>query len=168
MLNSIVAVEVCDARVLNRRTVARFKKIKMQRKEFIKSTCNFCLLGAAGFMLPQLIGCSPAMAVYKTTVKNNQVEMPLTLFEKSNLQFVRPAGWYYDIAVQKKEDNTYAAILMKCTHQENQLTKTGNGFQCSLHGSQFDATGKVRKGPAEKPLKTYTTSIEQNNLIISI
>ena len=60
MLNSIVAVEECDARVLNKRTIAGFKKIKMQRKEFIKSTCNFCLLGAAGFMLPQLIGCSDA------------------------------------------------------------------------------------------------------------
>ncbi len=168
MLNSIVAVEECDARVLNKRTIARFKKIKMQRREFIKSTCNFCMLGAAGFMLPQLIGCSPAIAVYKTIVNNNQLAIPLTLFEISSIQFVRPAGWYYDIAVQKKEDNTYAAILMKCTHQENQLTKSGNGFHCSLHGSQFDATGKVRKGPAETPLRTYLTSIDQNNLIIRI
>ncbi len=140
----------------------------MQRKEFIKSTCNFCLLGAAGFALPYLTGCSPAIPVYKTAINNNQAELPLTLFDKSNLQLVRPKGWYYDIAVQKKENNVYAAILLKCTHQDNQLTASGNGYQCSLHGSQFDATGKVKKGPAEKSLKTYNTTVIDNKLIINI
>ena len=143
-------------------------KAVMQRKEFIKSTCNFCLLGAAGLALPHLLGCSPAIPVYKTEISNNQIELPLHLFDKNNLQLVRPQGWYYDIAVQKSENNVYAALLLKCTHQDNQLTAAGNGYQCSLHGSQFDATGKVKKGPAEKPLKKYNTTVSENRLIINI
>ena len=99
----------------------------MQRKEFIKSTCNFCLRGAAGIALPHLLGCSPAIPVYKTEINNNQVELPISLFDKNKLQLVRPKGWFYDIAVQKNEGNVYSALLLKCTHQDNQLTVGGNG-----------------------------------------
>jgi Rieske Fe-S protein len=123
---------------------------------------------AAGYTLPKLTGCAPAYTVFKTTAVNNKVEVPLALFEKSPVQFVRPQGWYFDIAVHKKEDNTFTALLLQCTHQENQLTPSGNGFQCSLHGSQFDQEGNVRKGPAENALKKYSTSINSTNLIINI
>ena len=140
----------------------------MERRDFIKSTCNFCLLGAAGVVLPQLMGCSPAMSVYKTDISNNQVSLPTALFDKQVIQLLRPRGWYYDIAVQKTENDGYSAILLKCTHQDNQLTAAGNGYLCSLHGSQFDKAGKVKKGPAEKPLKTFSTSVNDKNIIINL
>lgn len=119
--------------------------------------------------MPALTGCGPAkMAVYKTSVLNKQVQVPLGLFAASALQIVRPDGWYYDIAVEKRADNTYSAVLMQCTHQENQLVVTGSGFTCSLHGSQFDKEGNVRKGPAEERLQRFATNIYNNNLVIDI
>src|SRR5258706_71066 len=122
----------------------------MKRRDFLKASCQLCLLGSAGLLLTQMSSCSPAAgnAIYKTDVVNNQLEVPLSLFDKAPLQFVRPKGWGYDIAVQKEQDN-YNALLMQCTHQNNQLTVSGNGFYCSLHGSQFDKEGNVKKGPAE-------------------
>ena len=139
----------------------------MERREFIKSSCNICMLAAAGYFLPQLAGCSPKYSVFKTDIVDKKIVMPLTMFPTSSLQFVRPKGWYFDIAVEKKEDNTYIALLLQCTHQENQLTPAGNnGYYCSLHGSRFDKDGRVRKGPAQKPLQRYYTSVENNNLII--
>jgi Rieske Fe-S protein len=140
----------------------------MDRRHFIKSTCHACLLGAAGFALPQMAGCSQAYHVFKTQVTDNRVTVPLSLFEKESLQLVRPSGWYYDIAVQKEGDNTYSALLMKCTHQDNQLSAGGNGFECPLHGSRFDKAGNVRKGPAELPLKKYTVTTDKDNLVINI
>lgn len=140
----------------------------MQRRDFFKSSCNICLLGAAGFVLPKLTGCSPALAVFKTSVVNKQLRVPLTMFASSSVQVVRPAGWYYDIAVEKKPDNTYKALLMQCTHQENQLTVTGSGFSCSLHGSVFDKDGNVRKGPAEEALIQYKVYSENDHLIIEV
>lgn len=140
----------------------------MERRKFIKSSCNFCLLGAAGILATNLSGCSPAAyPVFKTEVNNNIIEIPLTLFDKAQLQFIRPKGLYHDIAVHKKED-TYTALLLECTHQENSLTPTGNGYHCNFHGSEFDKDGRVKKGPAELPLKKYKTSINQNNLIIHV
>lgn len=120
-------------------------------------------------MLPQLTSCGPSKyAVYKAQVNNNIIEVPLTLFSQSTIQFVRPGNSYFDIAVQKKEDGTYLALLLQCTHQENQLIPISNGYQCSLHGSLFDNNGKVKKGPAEQPLEQYKTFIQQDKLIIQI
>lgn len=141
----------------------------MDRKEFIKRGCQTCLFSTAAFLLPSLTGCSPAaFNVYKTTVAGNAITLPLSLFEKNNLQIIRPQGWQYDIAVQKKPAGNYTAILMECTHMENQLTASQNGFNCSLHGSRFNAEGNVIKGPAEFPLKMYTTSVQHDKLILSI
>ena len=94
--------------------------------------------------------------------------MPLSLFEEGNLKFVRIKHWFYDIAVHKEEDQAYTAILMKCTHMDNQLNITGDGFRCSLHGSEFGKQGEVIKGPAERALKTYETTIVNENLVIKI
>ena len=141
----------------------------MQRRTFLKNTCTVCILGTAGYMLPQLAGCKTASySVYKTPQVGKTVVVPLSLFDGSATQFIRPAGWYHDIAVEKKDGNTYQALLMECTHMENSLTPTGSGFHCSLHGSDFDKNGNVRKGPAAMPLTRYQTTINQNNLIIHV
>ncbi|MDQ6761582.1 MAG: Rieske (2Fe-2S) protein [Bacteroidota bacterium] len=141
----------------------------MERRNFIKSTCNICLLGATGIFAIQLPGCSPAsFPVFKADVNDKKIAVPLSLFDKSSLQIVRPKHMLYDIAVQKNEDNTYITLLLLCTHLQNQLTITGSGYTCPLHGSQFDKNGNVRKGPAERPLQRFDTNISDDNLIIQI
>ncbi|HTI07921.1 MAG TPA: Rieske (2Fe-2S) protein [Puia sp.] len=142
----------------------------MERREFIKSSCNnLCMLLTAGLVLPMLPGCGPAAyQVIHTEVSNDLITIPLTSFTQYPLQLVRPKGWLYAIAVRKKEDNTYSALLMKCTHQDNQLTASGSGFSCSLHGSAFNTEGTVTKGPAEKALKQYSVSADQTNLTIHL
>ena len=85
------------------------------------------------------------------------------------MQLVRPNGWFFDIAVEKKGENNYLALLLQCTHQENQITPMGkDGFYCSLHGSKFDTDGNVRKGPAEQRLERYRTYVNNNDLIIEV
>jgi len=140
----------------------------MQRRAFIKSSCNICLLLTAGAILPTLSGCSPAYKVINTEIHDNQVEIPLAGFAQSPLQLIRPKGWLYSIAVRKKEDNTYSAFLLKCTHQDNQLAPAPNGYSCSLHGSTFNVEGHVTKGPAERPLKEYPVTTDTTNLIIHL
>ena len=141
----------------------------MERRDFLKSSCQLCLLGAAGMVMPAWMGCSPAKySVYKTPVNAGRVELPLTVFAQSPTQFVRPTGWYYDIAVSKQPDGTYQALLLQCTHQDNQLNVSGDGFSCSLHGSRFDKNGRILHGPAEQPLQRYKTSVDNNNVIIQI
>src|ERR1700748_1705840 len=139
----------------------------MERRKFITSSCNACLLIAAGWMLPALSGCGPgAYQVFNTEVKEDNILVPADTFAKGPLLLVRPKGWFYSIAVRKKEDNTYTALLLKCTHQDNQLTAAADGYSCSLHGSAFNRDGQVTKGPAERPLTSYPVTVDNNNIII--
>lgn len=140
----------------------------MQRRQFLKSSCNACLLAASGLLfLPALEGCAPgAYKVYNAEVVQNQLSIPLEQFTQSPLVLVRPKGWFYNVAVRKKNDNTYTALLLQCTHQENQLTAAGNSYTCSLHGSTFNLDGQVIKGPAETALQSFPVSIVNNQLVI--
>lgn len=94
--------------------------------------------------------------------------VPVTLFDKADLQLIQPKNFYYNIALRKESNGTYTALLLRCTHADNQLTTTGNGFRCSLHGSAFDQEGKVTNGPAEKPLHHYPTEINNGQIIIHL
>jgi len=140
----------------------------MHRRQLIKTSCRFCVLAASGILVSELASCSPAYQVIRTDVVNNEIRIPVLGFAPSGLLFIRPKGWYYDIAVQKKPNNSYEALLLQCTHQSNQLTPTGNGYTCNLHGSQFNPDGRVIKGPAEISLKKYPVAVENEILIIRI
>ena len=140
----------------------------MERRNFLKNTCSFCLLGFTGASIVELASCTAPSNIYSTSVQNNLIHVPVKIFKINTLQIVRPKELLYDIAVSKNTDNSFSALLLQCTHQDNQLTVYPNGYQCSLHGSQFDINGKVVKGPASKPLKNLSITQEGTNLIIHI
>jgi Rieske Fe-S protein len=139
----------------------------MERRDFIKSGCQLCLLAGAAVAIPGILACGAAKyPVFNATIAENRVSVPVSLFDAAKIQFIRPKGLFYDIAVEKKEDGSYTALLLQCTHQDNQLTPTGDGFRCSMHGSFFNKAGYAMKGPAESPLTKYKTAVNQNALII--
>lgn len=139
----------------------------MQRRTFLKSSCNACLLMATGMLMPALSGCGPgAYSIFNTDIRDDRVEVPDTAFVKSPLVLVRPKGWYYSIALRRAADNSYSALLLKCTHQDNQLNAASDGYSCSLHGSSFNREGRVTRGPAERALKSFPVTLEGNQIVI--
>jgi Rieske Fe-S protein len=139
----------------------------MDRRKFLKSGCGICMLGTSAFLLNELAACSPAaFKGIKTDITDNKIQVPLAGFDQNGVQVISPRKYAYDIAAYKNPDQSYTALLMRCTHMDNQLTVTGTGFYCSLHGSVFDKEGHVKKGPAERKLKELKTEINQSNLII--
>lgn len=139
----------------------------MERRDFLKTTGSFCALASAAMLTGSLLSCSQ-MPVYKTNIQKNKLVVPLNLFGQTNLQIIKPAGFDYNIALQKESDGTYTALLLRCTHSDNQLSATGNGFVCNLHGSRFDKEGQVLKGPAERSLRKFKTSLDGENVIIHL
>ncbi|HTN18229.1 MAG TPA: Rieske (2Fe-2S) protein [Chitinophagaceae bacterium] len=142
----------------------------MERRKFIKQSCSICLLGMAGVMIPGLL--QPAAAKGKKAYKaicnaNNEVIVPLSLFEESNIQVISVKGWDYDMAVYRKEDQTFSVFLLKCTHMDNPIHLSAEGFVCSLHGSTYNKDGQVSKGPAEQALQQYKGNIHEEHLIIT-
>ena len=142
----------------------------MQRRSFIKGACRICLLGTSAAAVAAMASCSPASGknILHPEVKNNKVLIPLSTFDAAAFQIISPAKFQFEIAVERKADNTYSALLLSCTHYSNELTVTGNGFICSAHGSRFDKQGNVLKGPAENALKQLRTQIINNDLLIHL
>ncbi|OKS87578.1 hypothetical protein RG47T_3039 [Mucilaginibacter polytrichastri] len=125
------------------------------------------MIASAGVAIGSLASCS-TLPVYQTAISNQTVTVPASLFEKSNLQIIQPKNLYYNIALKKENDGSYTALLLRCTHADNQLITTGNGYKCTLHGSAFNQEGQVTIGPAEKPLHKYPTEINNGQIIIHL
>jgi Rieske Fe-S protein len=99
--------------------------------------------------------------------EQNEVLIPLALFATQKVQVVTVKGWDYDMAVMQKEDQSYAVFLLKCTHMDNPIHLSSEGFVCTMHGSTYNQSGEVTKGPAEKPLEQYLASIRADQIVIT-
>lgn len=126
-----------------------------------------CVAIAAGFTVNSFSSCS-SLPLYKTVITENKIIVPVSLFAIHEYAIIRPGNYDHDIGLRKENEGKYTALLLRCTHADNQLISTGNGFVCNLHGSRFDKEGGVIKGPAELPLKKFSTEIISGNILIHL
>jgi cytochrome b6-f complex iron-sulfur subunit len=143
----------------------------MQRRTFLKQSCGACAAIGLGFIFgPALLeSCaSMGLSVLKTDAKEGKVSVPLADFTTDNFKLLRVNDYGYDIALQKQAGGTFTAMVLKCTHAGQPLTKAGSGYYCTLHGSKFAADGKVEKGPASEPMLHLKTTVVDNNIIITL
>ncbi|NJR65034.1 MAG: ubiquinol-cytochrome c reductase iron-sulfur subunit [Leptolyngbyaceae cyanobacterium CRU_2_3] len=62
------------------------------------------------------------------------------------------------------------AVSPRCTHTACTVEwhKNMDAFVCPCHGARFDSTGKVLRGPAEKPLQAYAVKVEGDDILVQI
>src|SRR2546421_2270648 len=145
----------------------------MNRREFISSTCLACASGAA--LSNFLVSCSASHYVtgtlegkgvsipvseFFTVQKNKQVARTFIVVHHDQLEF--------PIYLYRVNENEYSALWMKCTHQGSELNAGGDHLYCSSHGSEFDKKGNVIHGPAEKNLRSFLTSVQNDKIIIEL
>ena len=140
----------------------------MNRRNFVKQSCSLCLAVGSGMLVGSLASCASALPVYKASLSDNKIAVPISLFLTSDFQLIQAKSLYYNIGLKKEKDGNYTALLLRCTHADNQLTPAGNGFKCTLHGSTFDNEGHVTNGPADRPLKRYITEVLSDQIIIHL
>ena len=68
----------------------------------------------------------------------------------------------HPICIYRFNENTFKALLMKCTHQGAELQVFGDKLQCPAHGSEFNNQGEVKDGPADHDLRTFPITISDN------
>lgn len=81
---------------------------------------------------------------------------------------VRNERLEYPIYVYRFSDNEYSAVLMKCTHQGTTLSAAGDHLHCSSHGSEFNNRGIREQGPAERNLRAFTVSADDEKIFIDL
>jgi Rieske Fe-S protein len=141
----------------------------MRRREFTKA-CILCLAGST-----IMSGCQ--VTHYATGVlQSNGIAVPkseFTYLKKDqpvlrSYIIVRNDAIEFPIYVYRFSENEYSAVLMKCTHQGNELQASGDHLHCSAHGSEFNNKGVVSQGPAEENLRTFPVVADESKIFIDL
>jgi nitrite reductase/ring-hydroxylating ferredoxin subunit len=69
------------------------------------------------------------------------------------------------IVIYRENGQMYASTAI-CPHKGARMVVKGDQVYCPRHGSLFDDTGAVIKGPAEDSLERYAVSINDKNHLI--
>ena len=144
----------------------------MTRKEFMRLCTTSCLAVAGMAIFTDAAGAA------KKVWQEQQVDNKITVDKQEFIRKKRdkiiyrkyiivtnPAG-DYPIVLYRFEDDTYAALLMQCTHQGSELSVQGDVLTCPAHGSEFSNKGEVISGPAEQNLITFTVTSDETNIYI--
>lgn len=145
----------------------------MNRREFISNSCVACVSGAV--LSNFLSACSGTHYVIGT-LETKGVSIPVSEFvfiqkEKQvtrDFIVVHHDQLEFPIYVYRLNADEYSALWMKCTHQGSELNAGGDHLYCSSHGSEFDKRGNVIHGPAERNLRSFPTSIQNDKIIIEL
>jgi Rieske Fe-S protein len=74
----------------------------------------------------------------------------------------------FPVYLYRFSDNEYSAVLMECTHQGAELSASGDHLHCPSHGSEFDNKGVLSQGPAEKNLRSFKVSADNEKIFIDL
>ena len=76
---------------------------------------------------------------------------------------------FNNVGVKRTGPTAFVAMALVCTHQGCGVAITNNTqLDCPCHFSQFDGEGNVVRGPADRPLRRYTTSYDSATDILTI
>lgn len=145
----------------------------MDRKQFLK-TCGVALVGLP-FASALLTSCQ-SIYYASNNIINNRIVIPLSEFKivknsstaYRDFVMVKTTTQDFPICLYKTDENQYSASLMKCTHRGCELNVGGGIYSCPCHGSEFDTKGNVLEGPADQDLKTFKTTIDNENIYIEL
>lgn len=159
------------AQYLARRRTRQGRELEYSRRGFLKALVGFAGLIGLGAVIGSIklpASASPTIGTTSTTqtgtaqgsvgnINNLQVGSPV--------YFEYPAG--YPNALIKNADGSVTAVSILCTHVCCQCSfdSASKVFYCPCHGSIFDLSGKVVRGPAAVDLPTVQLRVDNNGKV---
>jgi len=142
------------------------KELNYSRRSFVTTIAGFGVLIGLGVALASVKIPPPSSASPGSTATKASPSSAITntnnLAVGSPVYFEYPSG--YPNVLFKRSDGTLAAYSMLCTHVCCQVTYESslNEFYCACHGSVFDSSGRVLRGPAGYPLPSITLTVDSS------
>lgn len=148
------------------------------RRDFCLHACQLATLAGAASFLAGCGGGGPGSSVDIGTslpiVNGNRVNGVTTVTIDSGsplatvggMAFVQASGASFLVA--RTAQDACTALTSICTHQTCTVSNVSSGaYTCPCHGSQFDPSGRVVRGPAGSPLHQFTSALVNNVLTIN-
>ncbi len=145
----------------------------MQRRNFIKQ-CGLVSISCVGLLT--LVESCKSTHYVQATVTNQQLQINKSEFFylKNGKEVFRKyiiikiENLDYPIVVYRFSETNYSALLLRCTHQSNELNVNGDLLTCPAHGSEFGNKGEVVQGPADQKLKSFPVTIDNATIYIQL
>ncbi|MDA4123448.1 MAG: ubiquinol-cytochrome c reductase iron-sulfur subunit [Thaumarchaeota archaeon] len=145
------------------------KQLNYSRRDFVKAFAALSVVigaavTAASVKLPapqqQTAQASTSSLANGAIANTNQLQVG------SPVYFEYPSG--YPNILMKNSDGTLTALSMLCTHVccECSYDSASSQIYCPCHGSVFDATGRVLRGPAQTPLPSIELTVDSTTGLI--
>lgn len=133
---------------------------------------RFLELGTSALAAAGLSGCA-ALIVTHVIPEAGTVRLRLRDFPQLGRPggFVRiqPQGAATPLYVLTLDDGEHVVLSPVCTHLGCLVNVEGSRLACPCHGSLFDRTGRVVRGPAEQPLQRFSAAVSpQGELLIRL
>lgn len=134
----------------------------MDRRRFVERAA----VALAAAALP---GCA-SVAVTRVAPSGGAVRLPVRNFP----QLTHPGGYLkiqtddtgIPLYILALEEQQFVAVSPICTHLGCTVNIEGARLVCPCHGSTYDRTGRVLRGPAERPLRRFPTSLTREGELI--
>ena len=117
----------------------------ISRRDFLSLAATWAAATALGLALTALMKF-PMPALFPDTSKLFKIGKPEDYPVGAEKVFEERK-----VVVKRDSEGLYAISLI-CTHLGCVVSQQAKGFDCPCHGSKFDALGRVKTGPAPKPL----------------
>jgi cytochrome b6-f complex iron-sulfur subunit len=136
----------------------------VDRREFV-TTCA-CLLAGG------LVSACASLAARPVPITDGRIRLALAdhpeLARPEGALKVLPQGRTDPLYVLRLHDGQFAVISPICTHQGCTVDIQGPRLVCPCHGSTYDREGRVLRGPAERSLARFTTTVSDGILVIDV
>ena len=142
----------------------------MTRKEFLKTAASALAVTSVFPVSILLEGCAAHAQTLRVMAKQNRIRLSLAelpqLGQAGGYVKVYPFGFAHPIVVFEHPSGETFAISTTCTHAGCEVRKTKSKFECPCHGSRYDLTGQVIRGPAPANLTRFPVKKEGDFLEI--
>ena len=133
---------------------------------------RFVCLGASALAVAVLDGCA-SLVTRRVPLTEGRVRLALRLYpelvEPGAALRLLPDGWTDPLYVLVLDDGGFSAVSPICTHLSCTVEVNGAHLVCPCHGSTYDRTGRVLKGPAARALTRFPTRLTADgDLVIDV
>lgn len=137
------------------------------RREFVKGMAGATTALCCGVGVTSFFESCASVAQIQLPIIDSSIRLETSAFQDKSYVVINNTRLPAPIHILK-EDDTYQASLMLCTHRQCELNVTGTFLTCPCHGSEFSNKGKLLKGPADQDLKHFKLRTEGTTIIIDL
>ena len=145
----------------------------LNRRDFARRSFQVVAGGALVGLVAQACGGPNSTAGNDPGGSTSGVTLDLSTSAYAALQ--QPGGAVRLVAngtkliVYRVDTTTFVAVSAVCTHAGCELPVPASGvITCRCHGSKFDTSGKVLKGPATDDLRQVTATLSGSILTLAV